>query len=112
MPWGTTTTSGQQSRKGSGGSGHSLSGAESQTNPVPLLVHTEAFNVGSTDARVVTVSATFWYENRQVCWNTIYLGTLKAGSHVARDSMVTCTLPSPFTIVDLSVGFTNLVVTP
>jgi hypothetical protein len=87
-------------------------GGDSQTNPVPLLVHTEAFNVGSTDARVVTVSATFWYENRQVCWNTIYLGTLNAGSHVARDSMVTCTLPSPFTSADLTVGFTNLVVTP
>lgn len=87
-------------------------GTQSQTNPVLLLVHTEAFNVGSTDARVVTVSASFWYENRQVCWNTIYLGTLKAGGHVARDSMVTCTLPSGYSSSDLSVRFSNLVVTP
>lgn len=87
-------------------------GTQSPGNPVLLLAHTEAFNVGSTDARVVTVSASFWYENRQVCWDTVYLGTLKAGGHVTRDSMITCTLPSGYSGSDLSVRFTNLVVTP
>ena len=86
-------------------------GTDTTTNPVPLLVHTEAFNVGSTDARVVTVSANFYYNSRMVCWNTIYLGTLSAGGHVARDSMVSCTLPSGLNSPDLSVRFENLVVT-
>jgi hypothetical protein len=87
-------------------------GSTGTTNPVPLLVHTEAFNVGSADAREVTVAANFWYQNRMICWNTIYLGTLNAGGHVARDSMVSCTLPSPIDSQDLEVRFENLVVTP
>jgi len=85
-------------------------GTDTTTNPVLLLVHTEAFNVGSGDAREVTVSANLWYEGRMVCWNTVYLGTLLSGGHVARDSMVSCTLPSPITSADLSIRFDNLVV--
>jgi hypothetical protein len=87
-------------------------GTGSATNPVPLLVHTDAFNVGNAGAREVTVSANFYYEGRQVCWNTIYLGTLPAGGHVVKDSMVSCTLPSGLSSPDLSVRFENLVVTP
>ena len=85
-------------------------GTDTTTNPVLLLVHTEAFNVGSGDAREVTVSANLWYEGRMVCWNTVYLGTLSAGSHISRDSMVSCTLPSPLKSADLSIRFDNLVV--
>jgi hypothetical protein len=84
-------------------------GTDTTTNPVLLLVHTEAFNVGSGDAREVTVSANLWYDGRMVCWNTVYLGTLSSGGHVARDSMVSCTLPSPLNSADLSIRFDNLV---
>lgn len=87
-------------------------GREGTGNPVALLVHTDAFNVGYAGAREVTVSANFYAEGRQVCWNTVYLGTLAAGGHVARESLVHCTLPSGLSSQDLSVRFENLVVTP
>ncbi len=80
------------------------------TNPVRLLVHTEAFNVGSGDAREVTVSANFYLDGRMICWNTVYLGTLPAGGHTARDSMVTCSLPSTFDSPDLTVRFENIAI--
>ncbi|NMB78241.1 MAG: PEGA domain-containing protein [Methanomicrobiales archaeon] len=86
-------------------------GATSSGNPRPLLVHTEAFNVGTTDAREVTVSSNFYYLGHMICWHTVYLGTLTAGGHVSRDSMVTCTLPSPMNDNELDVKFENLVVT-
>lgn len=81
-------------------------------NPSLLLVHVDSFNVGYSDAREVTVSANLYYEGRQVCWNTIYLGTLKAGSHVIKDTMISCTLPSGLTSQDLKIRFENIVVTP
>ena len=87
-------------------------GRSSTTNPVPLIVHAEAFNVGYTDAREVTVSANFYYTSRMICWNTLYLGTLKAGDHVSTDTQVSCSLPSVFSGPDLVVRFENLVVTP
>lgn len=83
---------------------------DTTTNPRPLLVHTESFNVGSADAREVTVAANFYYNDHMVCWNTIYLGTLTSGGHVAKDSMVSCTLPSPLNSQDLVVRFEELVV--
>jgi hypothetical protein len=85
---------------------------DSKTNPVSLLVHTEAFNVGSADAREVTVVANFYYETRLVCWNTMYLGTLQAGGHSSKDTMVSCTLPTPISSQNLAVQFDDLVVTP
>jgi hypothetical protein len=84
----------------------------STTTPVPLIVHTEAFNTGSADAREVTASANFYYGGRMVCWNTVYLGTLAAGGHVGRDTMVSCSLPSGFSDPDLVVRFENIVVAP
>lgn len=87
-------------------------GRTAKENPVPLLVHTEAFNVGTADAREVTVSANFRYEGHEVCWSTIYLGTLAAGGHVSRDSLVSCTLPWPYTDAGLDVRFEDLVVRP
>lgn len=87
-------------------------GRDTTTNPVPLLVHTDAFNVGMTGAREVTVSANFWYQGRMICWDSIYLGTLPAGGQVSRDSHVTCTLPSGFSGQGLDVRFENLIVTP
>ena len=86
-------------------------GRSSTANPVPLAVHTEAFNIGSLDAREATVSANFYYEGRMVCWNTVYLGTLAAGGHVSRDNLFSCTLPSPMSDQDLEVRFENMVVT-
>jgi uncharacterized protein YceK len=83
----------------------------SDSNPVPLLVHVDGFNVGSADAREVTVSANLYYRGRQCCWNTIYLGTLRAGGHVTKDTMVSCTLPSGLSDTDLIVKFQNVVVT-
>lgn len=87
-------------------------GRSSTSNPVPLIVHTEAFNVGSAGAREVTVSANFYYAGRMICWNTLYLGTLDAGGHVSTDSEVSCSLPSSLTGSDLEIRFENLVVTP
>nr|WP_319375832.1 PEGA domain-containing protein [uncultured Methanoregula sp.] len=87
-------------------------GRTGTTNPVPLIVHTEAFNVGSGDAREVTVAANFYYHSRMICWSTLYLGTLAAGSHVAKDSMVSCPLPSGLEDTDLAVRFENIAVTP
>jgi hypothetical protein len=86
-------------------------GRSTSTNPVPLLVHTEAFNVGTSGAREVTASADFWYQGRMVCWNTVYLGTLAAGGHVSTDTLVSCTLPSSFADPDLEVRFENVAVT-
>jgi hypothetical protein len=86
-------------------------GRFTSTNPVPLLVHTEAFNTGPSAAREVTASADFWYQGRMVCWDTVYLGTLAAGGHVSTDTLVSCTLPSSFTDPDLEVRFENVAVT-
>lgn len=83
------------------------SGTSSSTQ---LLVHTESFNVGSADAREVTVSANLYYADRQICWNRIYLGTLKTGDHVSKETMVTCTLPSGLNSPDLTIRFENVVV--
>lgn len=81
-------------------------------NPVPLLVHVESFNVGDADAREVTVSAFLYYEGRDICWDKVYLGTLKAGGHVAKDTMISCNLPSGLNSPDLTIRFENVVVTP
>ncbi|HOX35051.1 MAG TPA: PEGA domain-containing protein [Methanoregulaceae archaeon] len=80
-------------------------------NPVPLLIHTEAFNVGTTDAREVTVNAMLSYQGRNLCWDKIYLGSLKAGGHVATDTMISCNLPSTLTSSDLTVRYQNVQVT-
>jgi hypothetical protein len=85
-------------------------GRSSTENPVPLVVHTEAFNIGTAGAREVNVSANFYYNGRMVCWNTVYLGTLAAGGHVSRDTMVTCPLPFPRSDADLEVRFENAVI--
>ncbi len=79
-------------------------------NPVPLVVHTEAFNTGSMAAREVTVSANFYYQKRMACWNTLYLGTLAAGGHVSRESLVSCTLPLPISEENLELKFENIAI--
>jgi hypothetical protein len=84
----------------------------STENPVPLLIHTDAFNVGDADAREVTASANLYYNGHQICWKTVYLGTLKAGGHVATDTMVACSLPSSLKSGDLTIRFENVVVNP
>jgi hypothetical protein len=84
----------------------------STTGTVPVLVHTNGFNVGDADAREVTVSAKLYYGGHAVCWKTIYLGTLSAGGHVATDSMLSCPLPSGFNSGDLTIRFDNTVVRP
>jgi hypothetical protein len=78
--------------------------------PSSVLVHTDGFNVGYADAREVTVSANLYYNGREICWDTVYLGTLKAGSHIAKDTMVSCTLPSGLSSQDLVVRFENVIV--
>lgn len=79
-------------------------------NPVPLVIHTEAFNTGTVAAREVTVSANFYYRGRMACWNTLYLGTLAAGGHVSRESLVSCTLPLPISEESLDLQFENIAV--
>ena len=86
-------------------------GISDTSGPAWLLVHADGFNVGYADAREVTVSANLYYEGRQICWNTVYLGTLKAGDHVTKDTMISCTLPSLFRSSDLVVRFENIIVT-
>lgn len=85
-------------------------GRDTTGNPVPLIVHTEAFNTGTQNAREVRTSANFYYAGRMICHDTMYLGTLAAGGHVSRDTMVACTLPSPFTDSELEVRFVNTVI--
>jgi len=80
-------------------------------NPVPLVIHTEAFNTGSATAPEVTVSANIYTKGRMVCWNTIYLGTLAGGSHVSRDSLVSCTLPLPVSEESIELKFENVRIT-
>jgi hypothetical protein len=75
-------------------------------------VHADGFNVGDADARVVTASANLYYGGRQICWKTVYLGTLKAGGHVATDTMVSCPLPSNLNSGDVTLRFENVIVTP
>jgi len=82
----------------------------STSNPVPLLVHADGFNVGDADAREVTASANLYYGGRQVCWKTVYLGTLKAGGHVTADTMIACPLPSGLNSGGLTIRFENVVV--
>ncbi|HEX3001198.1 MAG TPA: hypothetical protein VHN82_02340 [Methanoregula sp.] len=85
-------------------------GRDTTGNPVPIMVHTEAFNTGTQDAREVRTSSNFYYGSRMICHDTIYLGSLAAGGHVGRDTMVTCTLPSPFTDRELEVRFENMMI--
>lgn len=79
-------------------------------NPVPLVIHTEAFNTGASGARSVSVSANFYYQERMVCWNTLSLGSLAAGGHVSRDCLVTFTLPLPVSDKNLELMFENIVI--
>jgi hypothetical protein len=86
--------------------------SSSTESPVPLILHTEGFNVGDADAREVRVSAKLYYEGHEVCWKTVYLGTLKAGGHTTTDTMVSCQLPSSLNSGDLTIRFENIAVTP
>lgn len=79
-------------------------------NPVPLVVHTEAFNTGTEGARVVSVSVNFYYRGRMACWNTISLGTLAPGGHVSRENLVSCTLPLPISEESLELKFENIAI--
>lgn len=82
----------------------------STENPVPLLIHADGFNVGDADARVVTASANLYHGGRQICWKTVYFGTMKAGGHVTTDTMISCPLPSNLKSADLTIRFENIVV--
>ncbi|OPX61942.1 MULTISPECIES: PEGA domain-containing protein [unclassified Methanoregula] len=79
-------------------------------NMVPLLIHANGFNVGDADARVVTASANLYYGGRQICWKTVYFGTLKAGGHVITETMISCPLPSNLKSADLTIRFENIVI--
>jgi hypothetical protein len=85
--------------------------SSSTESPVPLLVHADGFNVGDADAREVTASAKLYYGGREVCWKTVYLGTLKAGGHVTTETMVSCPLPPSLNSGDITIRFDNVVVT-
>jgi hypothetical protein len=81
-----------------------------KTNPEPVLVHVEGSNVGYADAREVTTSANMYFEGRQICWTSVYLGTIKAGEHVTVDTMMSCSLPSDENTQDLKIAFENVVI--
>jgi len=81
----------------------------SYTNPVSLLVHAEGANVGYADARVVTASANMYYNDQQICWTKLYFGTIKAGGHATKDTMISCSLPSGSSDNDLVIKFENIV---
>jgi hypothetical protein len=82
--------------------------SSSTENPVPLLLHADGFNVGDADAREVTVSANLYYAGHEICWKTVYLGTLKAGGHVTADTMISCPLPSGLNSGGLTIRFENV----
>jgi hypothetical protein len=84
----------------------------SNTNPEPLLVHVEGANVGYADAREVTTSANMYLDGRQICWTKVYLGTIKAGGHVTKDTMMSCSLPSDVNSQNLKIEFENVVINP
>jgi hypothetical protein len=87
-------------------------GISSTSGLVPLIIHANGFNVGDAGARIITASANLYYGGRQVCWKTVYFGTLPAGGHVSTDTMLTCPLPSGLNSGDLTLRFENVVVTP
>jgi hypothetical protein len=81
-----------------------------KTSPEPVLVHVEGSNVGYGDAREVTTSANMYYEGRQICWTSVYLGTIKAGEHVTVDTMMSCSLPSDENTQNVKIAFENVVI--
>jgi hypothetical protein len=81
-------------------------------NPIVLFVHAEGANVGTADARVVTSSANLYYNEQQLCWTKIYFGTIKAGGHATKDTMMSCNLPAGADDHDIIIRFENVVVTP
>ncbi len=80
------------------------------TNPVLLLVHAEGANVGTADARVVTSSANLYYNDQQLCWTKIYFGTIKAGGHATKDTIMSCSLPAGADYHELIIKFENVVI--
>jgi hypothetical protein len=80
------------------------------TNPVLLLVHAEGANVGTADARVVTSSANLYYNDQQLCWTKIYFGTIKAGGHATKDTIMSCSLPAGADDYELIIKFENVVI--
>ncbi len=84
----------------------------SYANPVVLFVHAEGANVGTADARVVTSSANLYYNEQQLCWTKIYFGTIKAGGHATKDTMMSCSLPGGAEDHDIIIRFENVVVAP
>ena len=82
------------------------------TNPEPLIVYVDGSNVGYADAREVTASANLYLEDRQICWTKVYLGTIKAGGHVTKEVMMSCSLPSDANSQNLEIRFENIVITP
>ena len=82
------------------------------TNPEPLIVHVYGSNVGYADAREVTTSANMYLNGRQICWKKVYLGTLKAGGHVTKETVMPCTIPSEGNSQNLEILFENIIITP
>jgi hypothetical protein len=82
------------------------------TNPEPLLVHVYGSNVGYADAREVTTSANMYLNGRQICWTKVYLGTIQAGGHVTKETIMPCSLPSDGNSQNLEILFENVVITP
>jgi len=82
------------------------------TNPEPLLVHVDGANVGYADAREVTTSANMYFEGRQICWTKVYLGTISAGGHVTKETMMSCSLPADANTQNLKIEFENVVINP
>lgn len=81
-----------------------------KTSPEPVLVHVEGSNVGYGDAREVTTSANMYFEGRQICWTSVYLGTIKAGEHVTVDTMMSCSLPPDENTQNVKIAFENVVI--
>ena len=50
--------------------------------------------------------------NNRLCWTKIYFGTIKAGGHATKDTMMSCSLPAGADDHDIVIKFENVVVTP
>lgn len=68
--------------------------AEGGTDPVPVLMHIEAVNIGRSAGINVQVEVTFLYNNQVVKSQKVYFGTINAGETVVKDQVTMINFPT------------------
>ena len=74
-------------------SSYKASAQELLMSPTPMSVHIEAVNIGKSAGINVQTELNFLYNNQVVKKQTIYFGTINAGSTIAKDELVMVTFP-------------------